>query len=355
MNKFWQFRNEADSDEAELLLYNEIASSTWYGDEVTPKQFADDLKAIGGKALKLRINSPGGDVFAAQAIYNQLKAYTGTITAYIDGMAASAATIVTCAADKVVMPDNAIFMIHNPLVGVCGYLNEQDLSGMKKQLEAVKQTIVNAYLKKCSIDEKKLAKMMNDETWMNAEEALSYGFVDEVAESDTEFTNSIANGMLFVNNVSCSLDRFHNTDQLKAVLNGKKEAKPMNDNAIMNILNEIKEKLSGNKDVDLVANERKRMLDLDALKDGSPLVDKIVDIAKEKGNTAEEISEYVNAVKDVKPAKDEGIEEIKALIKDQVNSGGNQVQATVTDVPVDNKADDITSLVATMKNLRGEK
>ncbi len=354
MNKFWQFRNEANSDEAELLLYDEIASSTWYGDEVTPKQFADDLRAIGGKALKLRINSPGGDVFAAQAIYNQLKAYTGTITAYIDGMAASAATIVTCAADKVIMPDNAIFMIHNPLVGVCGYLNEQDLAGMSKQLEVVKQTIVNAYLKKCGVDEKKLAKMMDEETWMSAEEALNYGFVDEVAESGN-ITNSISNGMLFVNTVSCSLDRFHNQKQLHAVLSGKKEDKPMNDNAIMTILNEIKEKLSGNKDIDPVAVERKRMLDLDALKDGTPLVDKIVDIAKEKGNTAEDISEYVNAVKEAKPKKDEGIEEIKNLIKDQVNSGGNQVKATVTDMPKETKTDDITNLVATMKNLRGEK
>ena len=117
-NKFWQFRNESSEEKAELLLYGEISNETWFGDEVTPKQFATDLQAMGGKDLIVHVNSPGGDVFAAHAIYNQLKAYSGQVTAYVDGLAASAATIITCAADKVVMPSNALFMIHNPSVGV---------------------------------------------------------------------------------------------------------------------------------------------------------------------------------------------------------------------------------------------
>lgn len=360
--KFWQFRNEADSDGAELLLYNEIASQTWYGDEVTPKQFADDLKAVGGKPLTLRINSPGGDVFAAQAIYNQLKAYSGNITAYIDGMAASAATIITCAADRVVMPDNAIFMIHNPLVGCLGYLNEQDLESMAKQLKQVKQTIVNAYLKKCSIGESKLNKLMDNETWMTAEEALSYGFVDSITD-DEGITNSIKDGMLFVNSVSCRLDRFQHPERLKDIVERKKPTKeemPMNEKSIMDKLNEIVDRLTPGKSEDkeeIIAAERKRMLDLDSLRDGNPVVDRIVDIAKGKGNTAEEIAAYVDAVKEQKPAKDEGLEEIKAIVEDQVNSGGNKVQSNTADKAAetaDSQATDIANLVATMKNLRGE-
>lgn len=362
--RFWQFRNEADGDTAELLLYNEIASNTWFGDEVTPQQFADDLKALGGKNLTLRINSPGGDVFAAHAIYNQLKAYTGTITAYIDGMAASAATVITCAADKVVMPDNAVFMIHNPTVGYTGWLDEQECSDLGNQLKKVKQSIINVYLKKCNLTASKLKKMMDEETWMCSDEALSYGFADAVEPSEAGFENSIRDGLVFVNNMSCRLDRFRNQKQLRAVLNHehRKDETPMDNNAIMSLLNEIKDKITGSKPeepkVDLVAAERQRMLDLDGMRNGNPTVDKIVDIAKKNGNTADEIKEYVDAVNEEKPSKDKGLEEIKDLIKDQMNSGAQNVPASVADPVVDDaahQATDIANLVSLMKNIRGEK
>ena len=95
--RFWRFVNEAGDDNAELLLYGAIASQSWYDDDVTPRQFNDDLKECGGKNLTVRINSPGGDVFAAQAIYTMLKGYSGKKTMHIDGMCASAATIIACA------------------------------------------------------------------------------------------------------------------------------------------------------------------------------------------------------------------------------------------------------------------
>ena len=95
--KFWKIKNNADNDEesAELLLYGTIANETWWGDEVTPKQFADDIRSLGGKDIIVRINSGGGDVFAAQAIYNQLKSYAGNVDVVIDGICASAATIIS--------------------------------------------------------------------------------------------------------------------------------------------------------------------------------------------------------------------------------------------------------------------
>jgi len=361
--KFWSIRNEAEETTAELMLYGEIANETWYGDEVTPKQFAEDIRSLGGKALTVRVNSPGGDVFAAQAIYNQLKSYTGSVTAYIDGMAASAATIITCAADKVIMPDNAIFMIHNPMVGVCDYLNEGKIKEIGNQLTAVKQTIVNAYLKKCTnVSESKLKKMMDAETWMTAQEAQSYGFVDELGDS-MPVQNTIRNGRVFVNKMSYSLDRFDNKKQLESVLAPKgKDDVNMGDTGMMSILKDIKDMLSNKQDkeqVDLVAVERQRMIDLDALCDGNETVAKIVDIAKKNGNTAEEIQEYVDAVKAeaAKPNKDKGLEEIKNLIEDQLKSGTANVQAAVNAKPnnqADNKKMDIENLVAAMKNVRGE-
>ena len=229
-NIFWQIKNEAEEEEAELVLYGEIANSSWYEDDVTPKQFAEDLKALGGKDLKLRINSPGGDVFAAQAIYNQLKSYTGNITACIDGMAASAATIITCAADKVVMPSNGIFMIHNPMCIVMGYMDVPKLKKMTDRLTAVKQTIVNVYMKKCkNVAEAKLNKLMDAETWMSADEALAYGFVDEV-DTDEQVENFLQGSVAVVNNVSIDMTRFKQPEKLKDILQSKpKEDKDMDD------------------------------------------------------------------------------------------------------------------------------
>lgn len=366
-NIFWQIKNEAEEEEAELVLYGEIANSSWYEDDVTPKQFAEDLKALGGKDLKLRINSPGGDVFAAQAIYNQLKSYTGNITACIDGMAASAATIITCAADKVVMPSNGIFMIHNPMCIVMGYMDVPKLKKMTDRLTVVKQTIVNVYMKKCkNVSESKLNKLMDAETWMNADEALDYGFVDEV-DADEQVNNFLQGGVAVVNNVSIDMTRFKQPEKLKDILQSKpKEDKDMDDektllNKLRDLLGADNSQQNKKKQPDPVAVERQRMLDLDAMRDGSELVDKIVDIAKKKGNTAEEIREYVDQVKE-SATKDNpqqsGIEEIKNLIKDQLASGADKVglnPADETNKEADKKAAEVNSLVAAMKNMRGDK
>ena len=325
------------------------------------------MKALGGKDLKLRINSPGGDVFAAQAIYNQLKSYTGNITACIDGMAASAATIITCAADKVVMPSNGIFMIHNPMCIVMGYMDVPKLKKMTDRLTVVKQTIVNVYMKKCkNVSESKLNKLMDAETWMNADEALDYGFVDEV-DADEQVNNFLQGGVAVVNNVSIDMTRFKQPEKLKDILQSKpKEDKDMDDEKTL--LDKLRDLLGADnsqqdkkKQPDPVAVERQRMLDLDAMRDGSELVDKIVDIAKKKGNTAEEIREYVDQVKESatkdKPQQS-GIEEIKNLIKDQLASGADKVglnPADETNKEAGKKAAEVNSLVAAMKNMRGDK
>lgn len=366
-NIFWQIRNEAGETEAELLLYGEISSSSWCDDDVTPKKFAEDLKSLGGKDLKLRVNSPGGDVFAAQAIYNQLKSYTGNITACIDGMAASAATIITCAADKVVMPSNGIFMIHNPMCIVVDYMDVPKLKKMTDRLTAVKQTIVNVYMKKCkNVAEAKLNRLMDAETWMSADEALAYGFVDEV-DADEQVNNSLQDGIAVVNNISIDMTRYRRPEKLKDILQSKpKEDKDMDDektllDKLRDLLGVDNRQQDKKPQPDPVAVERKRMLDLDAMRDGSELVDKIVDIAKKKGNTAEEIQEYVDQVK-ASATKDNqqksGIEEIKNLIKDQLASGAGNVDTNPTDNPNEdarNMAADVNNLVAAMKNVRGEK
>lgn len=182
VSKFWKIKNEAGSQDVELYLYGQIAEEPWRENDKSAKEFADDLAACGGKNITLRINSPGGDIFAAQAIYNVLKAYPGKVTAHIDGICASAATVVACGADKVVMPKNALYMIHNPMACVFDMLDAEALSKMADTLAKVKETVVNVYKDraggKMSADE--IIRFMDEETWMSAEEALGKGLIDEI-------------------------------------------------------------------------------------------------------------------------------------------------------------------------------
>lgn len=120
---FWTFRAAAEENAApELILYGDIASETWWGDEVTPRQFTEELDALGAvPEIVVRINSGGGDVFAANAIYTRLKDNAAKITVKIDGWAASAATIVAMAGDVIEIPGNGVFMVHDPSMGLLGY------------------------------------------------------------------------------------------------------------------------------------------------------------------------------------------------------------------------------------------
>jgi ATP-dependent protease ClpP protease subunit len=145
VSKFWKIKNEAGSANVELYLYGQIAEESWNENDKGAKEFADDLLTCEGKDITLRINSPGGNIFSAQAIYNVLKAYPGKVTAHIDGICASAATVVACGAAKVVMPKNALYMIHNPMTYVFDMVDAEALSKMADTLAKVKETIVNVY------------------------------------------------------------------------------------------------------------------------------------------------------------------------------------------------------------------
>ncbi len=331
MNKFWSVKNEAENDTAELLLYGEISEVSWWGDEVTPKAFAEDLKELKGKDLTVCINSGGGDVFAAQAIYTQLKNYPGSVKVRIDGLCASAATIIACAGKAVSMPLNALYMIHNPAVGLLGYYDSSELKKMAGQAEVIKQTIVEVYKERTNLSENKLNSMMNKETWFSASEAKEYGFVDEVLDLKVE--NSIKNDLLVMNNVTCKLNKFQNVDALKNILTEKGQKKMDNE-----LLQKIANKLGIGKQeetpaideaaikVEAVKAERERIIALDALKCENSAVNAIIETAKKNGATADDIRPYVDAIP--KEEKNEtGIEEIKNLILDNLNSGANNVSS----------------------------
>ena len=140
-DRFWQIKNQVNGS-GEILLYGPIASSrSWFNDTVTPQEFARDLESLNGKDVTVRINSGGGDVFAAHAIHNQLVAYKGRVTVIIDGLAASAATIVAMAGQKIIMPSNSMMMIHNPAIGMDDYYTAEDLQKYVDALTAIKGSI----------------------------------------------------------------------------------------------------------------------------------------------------------------------------------------------------------------------
>ena len=181
--KFWNWvKNETDeSAERTLYLDGEISDETWYGDEVTPKLFKEELD--GGKGnISVWINSPGGDVFAAAQIYNMLRDYKGTVTVKIDSLAASAASVIAMAGDKVIMSPVAMMMIHNPAMIAMG--EKKDMEKAIDMLGEVKESILNAYEAKTGINRTKLSHLMDDETWFNAKKALEMGFADEILFAD---------------------------------------------------------------------------------------------------------------------------------------------------------------------------
>lgn len=181
--KFWNWiRNEADEEKGvpesrTLFLNGEISDETWFGDEVTPKLFKSELESGDGD-ITVWINSPGGDVFAAAQIYNMLMDYPHNVTVKIDGLAASAASVIAMAGTEVLMSPVAMMMIHNPATVAIG-----DAGEMKKAIDMlaeVKESIMNAYEIKTGLSRPRISHLMDAESWFNATKAVELGFADGI-------------------------------------------------------------------------------------------------------------------------------------------------------------------------------
>lgn len=182
MKKFWNFIRNAEGDRV-LRLEGPIDEDNFWGDEITPSAFRDELEAEDGD-VTVWINSPGGNVFAAAQIYTMLCEHSGKVTVKIDAIAASAASVIAMAGDKVQMSPVAMLMIHDPSTIAFG--NAKDMEKAITTLNEVKESIINAYAKKTGLSRNKIAKLMSDETWMNAKKAVELGFADEVLFSKDE-------------------------------------------------------------------------------------------------------------------------------------------------------------------------
>ena len=197
MSKFWKLKNSVDSSGSTLILDGPISSETWWGDEVTPQLFRDELKKITSNKLTVQINSPGGDVWAGVSIYDALKDLDAEVTVKVSGLAASIASIIAMAGDKIIMTPGSTMMIHRASMIAMG--NTDDMQKAIEMLKTVEEGIENIYVDRTGQTKEAVKDMMEAETWMSAEKAVELGFADEVLTQvkDEEPVNAFMGNFAF--------------------------------------------------------------------------------------------------------------------------------------------------------------
>lgn len=194
MKKFWNWKSrtvtnsetQEQTQERTLFLNGTIAEESWFDDDVTPQLFKDELMSGSGN-ITVWINSPGGDCVAAAQIYNMLMDYKGDVTVKIDGIAASAASVIAMAGTKVLVSPVSMLMIHNPMTAAFG--NSGEMQKAIEMLGSVKDSIINAYEIKTGLSRAKLSHLMDAETWMDANKAVELGFADGIMSRADEAKN----------------------------------------------------------------------------------------------------------------------------------------------------------------------
>jgi ATP-dependent Clp protease protease subunit len=331
----------SETGTALMRIYEEIGEDWLTGEGVTAKTFASQLDEFGDiKRLHLHINSLGGDAFAAQAIYSVLKDHKSDKRSYIDGVAASAATLIACGADEVVARANSTYMVHHPW-GVCmGDADEMEKSA--RDLRAITKPIVAVYRAQVrdKIDEDKIRQLMDDETWMDAEEALEYGFVDRI-KGRIKAPAKLSKSQILCSGRVMDLARYHyrNTPKfptlapedrkaVRAELNPKEknamdaelEIKPAakaDKKPIIMTINDVSPDLVAAIQADARTAERMRLAALDAL--NRPGLEEIIAKAKADGKYPQDIALEVNAVL---AARLDAAEKKSALARDAAAAGG---------------------------------
>ena len=346
MEKFWN----KSSASADIFIYGDITASKWDDTDTTAKSFVDDLNSFGGKPVTLHINSGGGDVFAGLAICNAIKNYSGGVTVSIDGIAASAASLIACGGTKVTMASNALFMLHLPAVGLLGYYDAPTLTKIQNSLAAIESSIIQTYedrLSRADVPQNQRADvsaMIHSETWLTAAQAQSYGFADEITDA-VEMKIDDANKLLVVNSISVDMKNFDEKKIRQAL-----EVKTMEvqneqsffDKLTASIKDALKpaEKTEFTVEVQPVVDaeqirqqELSRIRDLQALKGESAAVNALIDVAIGDGKTVDEIKPYVDALNKIPaPTVDNTAEKIVAVIRDQMTSGAEGITGGDGDV-----------------------
>lgn len=333
LNKFWTIKNETSAS-ADIFIYGDLTSYAWDDADTTSKKFIDDLNSFGGKQVTVHLNSGGGDVFTGLAIYNALKSYKGGVTVTIDGLAASAASLVAMAGKPTKMAANALMFIHAPAVGLYSYYDAAALAKVMASLEAVHGSIVETYASR--IDAKDAEKMIAAETWLNAKDALGMGLVDEITGA-VSLTVDDAQRKMFVNSLAIDIHNFDG-EKLRRALGGNYVAKKTENNEVVTgQVAEVKPATPEDKapapkatapeiKALILKQERQRVRDLKALKCDNAAINAIIDVAIDDGRTPADIQAYIDALKNIPvTTAQSAADKIVDVIRDQMASGAEGV------------------------------
>lgn len=312
MKKFW---NKAENSN-DIFIYGDIASYAWFDNDTTAKSFMDDLNSFKGQPVTVHINSGGGDVFAGLAISNAIKNY-GKVTVAIDGLAASAASLIAMGGAKITMASNALMMIHEARVGVMGYFDIADLTKMQNELTAIKGSIIATYQLRLQSHgrDADIQSMVESETWFSAQEALDAGLIDEIT-GEVSLSVDDANKKLFVNSLAIDTSKF-DAVKMRRAMEGKNMATENKAPAT--------ETTPAVNAEEILKQERQRVRDLQGLKCDNAAVNAIIDVAMSDGRTVADIQSYVDALKQI-PTPQNSAVNIADVIRDQMTSGAEDVK-----------------------------
>lgn len=335
-NNFFEIKNLSENT-AEIRIYGTITKWAWeeYG-EVSSANFAKELQKLKNVShINLRVNSPGGDVFEASAIYNLLKDYAKVnnveITGYIDGLAASAASFLVLCASKVVMGTGALYMIHNPLSSAYG--NVEKLKKQIELLDTVKEAILDIYCTKSKLSREEISEKMNSEKWYRATEALEAGFVDEIVEND----NSLEN----IKNISDDLhiENFIHQDLLKEKL---KEIENMKNIGGITMPKSVKELLSEYPDL---MNDYRNQIINETKENEAERIENAVLEERKRIEALEKIPVINEKQKEiVNKAKYEEPKDYKDIIVDFFMSNANKAHEEIEKIKDEQKENGITDI-----------
>ncbi len=292
MKKFWSMKDD------DVFIFGEIVSDAWQDSDVTAKSLAEDLNSCAGN-VTLHINSSGGDILQAIAICNTIK-NRGNVTISVEGLCASAATLILCSGCHVKAAQNSLFMTHAPTVGLMGFYDEAELSIVQNSMSAVKDSIITTYKQRLKSDVD-----LSTETWYSAKEALEIGLIDEITGTvDLKVDDS--QQMLFVNSLSVSTKKF-DVEKIHRAM----EMRNVNETLELKYAASVRRK------------ELARIQELQSLKSSNAAVNALVDVALENGLAVKDVRPFVEALNKIPPAQD-----FAALIRDQMQSGAQNVEGS---------------------------
>lgn len=308
----------------DINIYGPVVDSSWWNEGVvTPKQIQDALQSASNVSqINVHINSPGGSVFSGQAIYNMLKQHPANVTVYIDGLAASIASIIAMAGNKIVMPPGTMMMIHNPLVTMYGSYEASEMRDTADFLDKIKESLVATYTsRKTNKTKDEIIALMDATTWLTAQNAVDIGFADEV-EGSTPITSNLSGKVLNIAGMAFNLESFDNVPLNIANSTMDTNEKPNNKEENILDLKELQSKFPDlyNEITAMgVTKERNRMKALDEVQIGG--FEDIVNKARyETGATAEQVAMQIIAAQ-----KKEGTEYLKNRTEDVNDSKANEV------------------------------